>query len=65
MSNQELPSPTTVEQWVRDINQHGKNLNLWEQQFMAKITRGLSHGWKFTPKEIQIIERIYANKTPL
>lgn len=63
---QQPPDRPTVEQWVRDIKEFGRNLTDWEENtFMPSIYNLVEMGWYISPKQIEIIERIYADRTPL
>lgn len=53
-----------IEQWINTINEEGRNLSKWELDFMESITDQFeSKNW-ISDKQEEIVERIYADKTP-
>jgi len=53
-----------IEQWINTINEEGTNLTKWEQDFMESITEQFSIRNTVSDRQEEIIERIYAEKTP-
>ncbi len=54
-------------EWVDVIIRSGKGLTIWEDEFIASMmTKIEMYGdrVKFSDKQAEIIERIYAEKTP-
>lgn len=54
-----------VKDWIDQINQHGRNLPTWEDEFMEKMTEKFALYGNLSKREVEIVEEIYANKTPL
>lgn len=55
---------TMYKEWVEHIQDHGVNLSVWEQDFIGSIEGQLAAGRSLSDKQAQILERIYAEKTP-
>ena len=55
---------SNVSEWIERINTEGWDLTEWELGFMADITEQWDRSGQLSEKQIEIIERIYANKTP-
>lgn len=53
-----------IEQWINTINEEGINLSKWELDFMESITDQFSRKNWISDKQEEILERIYADKTP-
>lgn len=56
--------PEVIEYWINTINDEGINLSKWEQDFMESITEQWERRRSVSDKQEEIIERIYADKTP-
>ena len=52
-----------VSQWIEDVNEGGRNLSAWELGFMESITEQFEKREWLSEKQIEILERIYAEKT--
>lgn len=51
--------------WLEAIESDGVNLTTWEEEFVASIRDRFDRGWTtLTEKQAEILERIYAQKTP-
>jgi hypothetical protein len=57
-------SPQVIEYWITTINEEGRNLTKWELDFMESITDQFSVKNFISDKQEEILERIYAEKTP-
>ena len=56
--------PRHVE-WLEAIEIDGRNLTTWEEEFVGSIRDRFDRGWtSLTEKQAEILERIYAEKTP-
>jgi len=51
-------------EWMEKINKEGVNLSEWELEFMKKISSLLIHGFKLSDKQAEVLENIYAKRTP-
>lgn len=57
-------SPEVIEHWITVVNEEGHNLSKWELDFMDSITEQFaSRNW-LSDRQEEILERIYAEKTP-
>ena len=56
--------PEVIRQWIERINEEGRGLSQWEQQFMESITDQAGVSGSVSEKQQEILERIYVNKTP-
>jgi hypothetical protein len=50
--------------WIITINEEGRNLSKWELDFMDSVTEQFEERGSVSDKQEEIIERIYADKTP-
>lgn len=56
--------PKIIEDWISCINDQGKGLTKWELDFMESVSEQfLEKNW-ISNKQEEILERIYADKTP-
>ena len=53
-----------IGEWIETVNDLGRNLTNWEIQFMESITDEFERRGRISDREEEILERIYANKTP-
>jgi hypothetical protein len=53
-----------VAHWITTINDEGRNLSKWEADFMESVTEQFEERGSVSDKQQEIIERIYADKTP-
>ena len=51
--------------WIEVIQTEGANLTKWESDFIDSLDEWIKSGRKLSEKQIEILERIYANKTPI
>ena len=51
--------------WLDLIETEGLNLTPWEEDFIESIRNRFDRGWRtLSDKQADILERIYAEKTP-
>jgi hypothetical protein len=50
--------------WLSEIHENGVNLTTWEADFVESIVSQRERGRKLSDKQVEILERIYAEKTP-
>lgn len=55
---------TDWEQWVDAITLNGVNCTTWELEFVESMQARLQAGRQLTEKQADILERIYAERTP-
>lgn len=65
MPQQLPPTQETVKDWVEQIQTKSENLSPWETNFMKSVATQVKLGYVMSPKQIERIELIYANKVPL
>ena len=53
-----------IAQWIATINEEGRNLSKWETDFMESVTEQFEERGSVSEKQQELIERIYAEKTP-
>lgn len=53
-----------VAAWITAVNEHGVNLTDWERQFMESVTDQWDRTGRLSDRQVEILERIYAEKTP-
>jgi len=53
-----------IKNWIDTINEEAINLSKWEQDFMESVTEQFERKGSVSDKQEEIIERIYADKTP-
>ena len=53
-----------IEHWINTVNDEGVNLSKWELDFMESITEQFGTCNWISDKQEEILERIYADKTP-
>lgn len=59
-----IKEPETIERWIETVNLEGKNLTKWEESFMESITEQFMTRKWISDKQEEILERIYAERTP-
>jgi hypothetical protein len=52
------------DEWLDAIQQHGVNLSTWETDFIESLVIQREAGRRLSEKQAEILERIYAEKTP-
>lgn len=50
--------------WLDVIAQEGRGLTTWEEEFIESVNEQYVRTGRFSDKQTEIIERIYADKTP-
>ena len=53
-----------LEHWISEIQHHGRDLSEWEDHFVESVEIQLAQKGSLSPKQEEILERIYAEKTP-
>ena len=57
-------NPEVHKMWVKRALEDGKGLTSWEANFLVSIETQLEKGKELSEKQVEILERIYADKTP-
>ena len=52
-----------LEKWLSAINEDGKGVTIWEQEFCDSLDSQLTDFGRISEKQEQILERIYAERT--
>ena len=52
-----------IYKWIEAVNNEGKGLTAWETQFMESITDQYYSTEHISDRQLEILERIYAEKT--
>lgn len=52
-----------IKDWISRVNEDGRGLTDWEQNFMKSITDQFEQRGSLSDKQEEILERIYAEKT--
>ena len=50
--------------WIDAIQTTGRNLTKWEEDFVAAVSESLSARGLLSERQVEILERIYAERTP-
>ena len=59
------PTMRQVADWIDCcLNEHHKPLSAWEQSFLESVSDQLDRVGNLSEKQVEIIERIFAEKTP-
>lgn len=53
-----------IERMFEAIAVHGRDLTEWEDDFVKSVERQYSQRGSLTPKQAEILERIYSERTP-
>ena len=63
--NEETMKPTTevLQHWVDTIQEEGRRLTSWEEEFVDSIAERLANRRSLSERQMEILERIYAEKT--
>lgn len=56
--------PEVIESWINLVQEEGRDLSKWEQDFMESIQERFERTKFITDKQEEILERIYSEKTP-
>ncbi len=59
------PDDDVIERWIETIEMVGRGLTDWEDEFMENIRAQWDLNRSLSPNRLEILERIYAEKTPL
>jgi len=54
----------TLQLWITKIQDEGKGLTPWEEEFVESVAYQLNQRGSLTDNQIAVLERIYAEKTP-
>lgn len=54
----------TIQYWAETIQNEGKNLSKWEEDFVESLSDQIREKFWISEKQEEILERIYAEKTP-
>jgi hypothetical protein len=57
-------SKDVIDGWIDAVNNEGHDLTNWEVGFMESITEQFERDRFLTDRQEEILERIYAEKTP-
>lgn len=52
-----------IKSWIDEVNEHGKGLTDWEENFMESLTEQFNLYGTMSPKQQDILERIRSSKT--
>jgi hypothetical protein len=58
------PDLDQCDDWLTACEQDGVNLSTWEQDFIESLRTQRQSGRRLSEKQAEILERIYAEKTP-
>ncbi len=50
--------------WLNAIEETGRGLSKWEEEFVESVREQLKNVGRLTERQQEILERIYAEKTP-
>ena len=56
--------PKVINHWIATISEEGRGLTKWEEDFMESIVEQFEVRNWISDKQEEILERIYAEKTP-
>lgn len=56
--------PEVIEHWITTVQEEGRGLSKWEQDFMESIQERFETSRFITDRQEEILERIYSEKTP-
>ena len=56
-------NPEIHKQWVQRCLEDGKGITAWENDFLVSIEGQLEKGKELSEKQIDVLERIYTDKT--
>ena len=55
--------PEVIRAWLKKIDEEGQDLTSWEQNFLTSVTEQFEKKGTLSEKQIEIVERIYSEKT--
>lgn len=58
------PDADVLQDWIRRVRTEGRNLSAWEEEFIESIAEQLDRTGSLSRKQVDILERIYSEKTP-
>lgn len=58
-------SQETYAKWIYECQHNGRGLTDWEEHFIESLDQQMTDGRGITPRQAEILERIYAEKTRL
>lgn len=53
-----------TQRMLEDIELHGRDLTEWEENFVKSVRKQFDRKGTLSDRQIEILERIYAEKTP-
>lgn len=53
----------TLQDWIDKIKEEGRDLTKWETDYVESVEDQLDRLGRLSEKQIEILERIYAEKT--
>lgn len=56
--------PEVIQDWLDKIKYEGINLTKWEEDFVDSVAEQFSKYKRISDKQENILERIYAERTP-
>jgi hypothetical protein len=56
--------PDVVRLWIQTVLESGVGLTKWEADFVASIDQQFQQKKSLSEKQLEVLERIYAAKTP-
>ena len=57
-------SKAVIQDWLQQIEDFGRGLTKWEKDFVESISEQLDSSGSISDRQEEILERIYAEKTP-
>lgn len=54
-----------AKRFVSEIQESELELTNWERTFLGSVSEQLSKGWTLSERQIEILDRLYAEKTLL
>jgi hypothetical protein len=54
----------TITVWIDKIQEEGRGLSKWEQDFVQSVSNQFCERGSISDRQEEILERIYAEKTP-
>lgn len=56
--------PEVVRLWIQTCLEEGQGITKWENDFLVSIEEQFKRRGSLSEKQLEILERIYADKTP-
>lgn len=60
-----MPTNDELKEWIKIIQEEGHDLSVWEENFVESISEQLDKKGFLSERQIEVLERIYSEKTPL